>query len=147
MQLHELLFRRTALSGSLDHLCVCSSPHREHRKAQLSRKAAHQTRCRTIWLYSFVPYKQRGKSRKRHKVQGPCSMREKKNAKGWGSRWFLGHTQELQLSSAWKLDDLLLVAYSWFCFKREQEYHQGVAYCRLQFSDAWAQADNSKPML
>lgn len=30
-----------------NYLCVCSSPYREHREAQLSVKAEHQTRCQT----------------------------------------------------------------------------------------------------
>lgn len=37
MQLHGLLFRSAALSGSHGYLCACSCPYREHRKTELSK--------------------------------------------------------------------------------------------------------------
>lgn len=79
MQLYELLFRRIVLFGSHNCLCVCSSPYRENRKAQLLLKAKYQKRWQTIWLSIFPYHKWWGKEQK--EAQGPNSIQKKRNAK------------------------------------------------------------------
>lgn len=100
-----------------NYSCGCSSPYREHRKAQLSMRAEHQTNQVPNTDCSFTGHEWRGREQK--KGQGTCRSEIQSNGVFLE---FLGHGQEVQLNYMWKLNTLLLVDCSWFCFKIGQEY-------------------------
>lgn len=132
MQLCELLFRWRVLFGSCNHLCVCSPPYREHRKAQLSTKE-YQTRCQIIWLYSFAQHKRRGKEQK--EAQGTGSKLHAGEAECKRMRFPVilgarsGGAAELNGKTKWLPTSRLFPVLFW----NWAGIPSGVAYCCLQF--------------
>lgn len=77
----------------LNYSCVCSSTYREHRKAQLSMRAEHQTNQVLNTDCSFTGHERR--AREQEKGQGTCRSEIQRNGVFLG---FLGHDQEVQLN-------------------------------------------------